>query len=169
MRLPSSSKVTFQGRRKPIPQALAVHGLRLALPAIGEAVRDGRSRPAREAMAHAAMLSGMCLANSGLGMAHGVAPALGCALPRGPRYGLCPDATRRPPCKPGDAAPRSCSTGPMPWGSRGRAILPKMPWTHSSLTLNRSATRWEFHAALATWGFTPTRSRHSWQVPAAAA
>lgn len=64
-------------KAQPIPQALAVHGLRLALPAIGEAVRDGRSRPAREAMAHAAMLSGMCLANSGLGMAHGVAPALG--------------------------------------------------------------------------------------------
>lgn len=64
-------------KAQPIPQALAVHGLRLALPAIGEAVRDGQSRPAREAMAHAAMLSGMCLANSGLGMAHGVAPALG--------------------------------------------------------------------------------------------
>ncbi len=64
-------------KAQPIPQALAVHGLSLALPAIVEAVRDGRCRPAREAMAHAAMLSGICLANSGLGMAHGVAPALG--------------------------------------------------------------------------------------------
>jgi len=64
-------------RAKPIPQALAMQGLRLALPAIEEAVRDGSSRPAREAMAHAALLSGMALANSGLGMAHGVAAALG--------------------------------------------------------------------------------------------
>ncbi|MBI1830824.1 MAG: iron-containing alcohol dehydrogenase [Planctomycetes bacterium] len=62
---------------KPIPQALALHGLKLALPAVREAVRDGASRPAREAMAHAALLSGMALANSGLGFAHGVAAALG--------------------------------------------------------------------------------------------
>ena len=62
---------------KPIPQALAIHGLQLALPMVREAVRDGTSRPAREAMAHAALLSGMALANSGLGFAHGVAAALG--------------------------------------------------------------------------------------------
>ena len=72
-------------KAKPIPRALAVEGLKMAVPAIAEAVRDGSSRPAREAMAHAAMLSGMCLANSGLGMAHGVAPALGvhCRVPHG--------------------------------------------------------------------------------------
>ena len=36
-------------------------------------------------MAHAALLSGMALANSGLGLAHGVAPALGihCRIPHG--------------------------------------------------------------------------------------
>lgn len=72
-------------RAKPIPQALAAHGLCLALPAIVEAVEDGGSRPAREAMAHAALLSGMALANSGLGLAHGVAAALGvhCNVPHG--------------------------------------------------------------------------------------
>ena len=72
-------------RARPIPQALAAHGLRLALPVIVEAVENGRSRPAREAMAHAALLSGMALANSGLGMAHGVAAALGvhCNVPHG--------------------------------------------------------------------------------------
>ncbi|MBI3837017.1 MAG: iron-containing alcohol dehydrogenase, partial [Planctomycetia bacterium] len=52
-------------------------GLRLATGALVEAVENGQSRPAREAMAQAALLSGMALANSGLGMAHGVAAALG--------------------------------------------------------------------------------------------
>ncbi len=72
-------------RARPIPRSLAVQGLQLALPAIVEAVENGSSRPAREAMAHAALLSGMALANSGLGMAHGVAAALGivCNVPHG--------------------------------------------------------------------------------------
>ncbi len=67
-------------RAKPVPRALAVDGLRLALPSIEEAVEHGTSRPAREAMAQAALLSGLALANSGLGMAHGVAAALGVHL-----------------------------------------------------------------------------------------
>jgi len=72
-------------KAKPIPRALCVQGLRLAIPAIVEAVENGKSRPARERMSHAALLSGMALANSGLGMAHGVAPALGihCRTPHG--------------------------------------------------------------------------------------
>jgi alcohol dehydrogenase class IV len=72
-------------KAQPIPQALAVEGLELALPAIVEAVHDPSSRRARESMAHAALLSGICLANSGLGMAHGVAAALGvhCRVPHG--------------------------------------------------------------------------------------
>lgn len=64
-------------KARPIPQTLALEGLKKAVPAIAEAVENGRSQPAREAMAHAAMISGICLANSGLGMAHGVAAALG--------------------------------------------------------------------------------------------
>ena len=48
-----------------------------ALPALAVAVKDGATRPARESMAHAALLSGISLANSGLGLAHGVAAALG--------------------------------------------------------------------------------------------
>jgi alcohol dehydrogenase class IV len=72
-------------KAQPIPQALAVQGLRMALPAVVEAVRDGAARAARERMAHAALLSGLCLANSGLGLAHGVAAALGvyCRTPHG--------------------------------------------------------------------------------------
>lgn len=72
-------------KAQPIPQALAVEGLKLALPAIGEAVRNGPAREARQRMSHAALLSGIALANSGLGMAHGVAAALGvhCRVPHG--------------------------------------------------------------------------------------
>lgn len=64
-------------RAQPIPSALALQGIQLAVPSIEEAVNDPHSRTARERMSHAALLSGIALANSGLGMAHGVAAALG--------------------------------------------------------------------------------------------
>ena len=64
-------------RAKPIPRALCWHGLELALPAMFELSRDLTNRAAREAMSHAALLSGIALANSGLGFAHGVAASLG--------------------------------------------------------------------------------------------
>jgi alcohol dehydrogenase class IV len=64
-------------RAQPIPQALAESGLRFALRSIETAVKDGSNRQAREGMAYAAFLSGVALANSGLGLAHGVAAALG--------------------------------------------------------------------------------------------
>jgi alcohol dehydrogenase class IV len=72
-------------RAQPIPSALCLHGLSLAAGSIVEACENSSSRPAREAMSHAALLSGMALANSGLGMAHGVAAALGvhCRVPHG--------------------------------------------------------------------------------------
>lgn len=61
---------------RPVPQWLAAAGLRTALAYAEEAYVSG-TRAAREAMAHAAFLSGVALANSGLGIAHGVAAALG--------------------------------------------------------------------------------------------
>jgi alcohol dehydrogenase class IV len=64
-------------RAQPVPRALCIEGLRAALPSLSRAVRDGTDRAAREALAHAAFLSGVALANSGLGIAHGVAAALG--------------------------------------------------------------------------------------------
>lgn len=75
----------ISSRAQAIPRALAMQGLQLAVPNLETAVSDGASRPAREAMAHAALLSGMALANSGLGLAHGVAAALGvhCRVPHG--------------------------------------------------------------------------------------
>lgn len=77
---------SFLSRRaQPIPQALCLAGLQNAVPALIDAVNDGSNRSARETLSHAALLSGMALANSGLGMAHGVAAALGvhCRVPHG--------------------------------------------------------------------------------------
>ncbi|MBI4582794.1 MAG: iron-containing alcohol dehydrogenase [Planctomycetes bacterium] len=72
-------------KAQPIPTALAFHGLSLALPLIERAVKNPLDQEAREGMAHAAYLSGITLANAGLGMAHGVAAALGisAAVPHG--------------------------------------------------------------------------------------
>lgn len=89
---------SFLSRRaRPIPQALAKQGLKMAFPAIAAAVRDGTDRDARERMSHAALLSGLALANSGLGLAHGVAPALGvhCRVPHGAACALMLPAALR--------------------------------------------------------------------------
>lgn len=71
-------------RASPVTDALALSGL--------EAVRDGLlawhrdpagpgAREARTRMAYAAMLSGICLANAGLGAVHGLASPLGALFP----------------------------------------------------------------------------------------
>lgn len=72
-------------RRQPVTRMLAKEGLRAAWSALPRAIFDGADRAARERMAHAAFLSGVCLANSGLGIAHGLAAALGarCGIPHG--------------------------------------------------------------------------------------
>ncbi len=67
----------ISGRAQPIPRALARETIAGAARSLERAVREPEWRPAREEMAHAALLSGLALANSGLGMAHGVAAALG--------------------------------------------------------------------------------------------
>jgi len=64
-------------RAQPIPRALCLEGLSKAIPAIRTACDQPEDQSAREAMSYAAYLSGVSLANSGLGMAHGVAAALG--------------------------------------------------------------------------------------------
>lgn len=66
-------------------RVLCQEGLRLAIPWIRRACDEPDCRPAREALSQAAFLSGVTLANAGLGMAHGVAAALGvhCHVPHG--------------------------------------------------------------------------------------
>ncbi len=74
----------------PVPQAIAASAVAGAMRALPTVVKGARSRTpgvavsederdACSVMSHAAMVSGLALANSGLGMAHGVAPSLGVA------------------------------------------------------------------------------------------
>ncbi len=72
-------------RHAPLPEALAESALRSAIPALRKLAWDEADRGARESMAYAALVSGICLANSGLGMAHGIAASLGVhvGLPHG--------------------------------------------------------------------------------------
>jgi len=65
-------------KAQPISEALAVYGIKLAGRSLITAYYDGQDLAARQDMALASLLSGICLANSGLGAAHGIAAALGC-------------------------------------------------------------------------------------------
>jgi alcohol dehydrogenase class IV len=71
--------------RAPLPRALVLDALPRAVAALPRVLAEPGDLEARAAMSHAALLSGMALTNSGLGMAHGVAAALGieCGTPHG--------------------------------------------------------------------------------------
>ncbi|MEE3368287.1 MAG: iron-containing alcohol dehydrogenase [Planctomycetota bacterium] len=68
-----------------VTRTLALEGFHHAWTALPLVMQNPGLRTAREAMSYAALLSGISLANSGLGMAHGVAAALGihAAIPHG--------------------------------------------------------------------------------------
>jgi alcohol dehydrogenase class IV len=68
-------------RAQPMTDALALQGIGLASKALSRAFADGRDLDAREDMALAALLSGMTLANVGLGAVHGFAAPMGANLP----------------------------------------------------------------------------------------
>lgn len=77
-------------KANPITDALALQGLRLAGPAL-ETLAGGTDSPhLRRDMAVAAYLSGVCLANAGLGLVHGFASPLGARheIPHGVVCGL---------------------------------------------------------------------------------
>ncbi len=69
----------------PMTDALALYGLDLAFASIRKVYHNGSDLPHREKMLLASAISGVCLANAGLGMAHGFASGLGaaCDVPHG--------------------------------------------------------------------------------------
>jgi alcohol dehydrogenase class IV len=67
-------------RAQPITDALAVQGARLAARALPRVWADGEDLESREDMALAALLSGVTLANAGLGAVHGFAAPMGANL-----------------------------------------------------------------------------------------
>lgn len=64
-------------KSNPVTDALALLGMEMAFASIREVYKNGMNIDAREKMLLASTLSGICLANAGLGMAHGFAAALG--------------------------------------------------------------------------------------------
>lgn len=60
--------------------AMALYHTPRAMTALRRAYQDGSDIEAREALSLAALVSGMCLANSGLGAAHGIGAGLGAVL-----------------------------------------------------------------------------------------
>ena len=68
-----------------VPQALVLDAFPQAMSALPRLLENPCDSNAQSAMSHAAFISGVSLGNSGLGMAHGVAAALGveCGAPHG--------------------------------------------------------------------------------------
>jgi alcohol dehydrogenase class IV len=109
-------------RATPMTDALAIYGLELALPAIREVYIDGTNTGAREKMLLASTLSGICLANAGLGIAHGFAPAVGAMydVPHGKACAiLLPHAMR---FNRDAALPKLANIGRLLFGDTGKPM-----------------------------------------------
>ncbi len=72
-------------KRWSVPQALILEAFPRAVAAIPRLLENQHDAQARADLLHAAFISGVALGNSGLGLAHGVAAALGveCSTPHG--------------------------------------------------------------------------------------
>lgn len=64
-------------KAQPMTDALALSGIQACAPMLYRAYTQPNDLAARTAMAYGSMLSGLCLANSGLGAVHGLAAAFG--------------------------------------------------------------------------------------------
>jgi alcohol dehydrogenase class IV len=76
---------------RPLPRALVLDALPRAVAAFPRVLAAPDDADARAAMSHAALVSGIALTNAGLGLAHGVAAALGieCGTPHGLACAAC--------------------------------------------------------------------------------
>jgi len=70
-------------KSQPVTDSLALLGIQKAIKSLLIAYEHGDNLAAREDMALAALLSGICLANAGLGAVHGFASPLGASIPHG--------------------------------------------------------------------------------------
>jgi len=68
-------------RAQPLTDALALAGIRAVARSLRRAVLDGTDAGARDDMALASLMGGLCLANAGLGAVHGLAAPLGATIP----------------------------------------------------------------------------------------
>jgi alcohol dehydrogenase class IV len=75
-------------RANALTDVFCLEGLRRAADALPKVFRNGRDRDARAEMAYASLLSGLSLANAGLGIVHGFAGPLG-GLLKAPHGALC--------------------------------------------------------------------------------
>lgn len=75
-------------KANPFTDALALEGLRRAAKSLERACRGGDVPDARDDMSLAALFSGICLANAGLGAVHGLAAAIGGKFPA-PHGAVC--------------------------------------------------------------------------------
>lgn len=66
---------------QPFSDAISLYFTKVAYDSLPKAYNDGQNLDAREAMGMAACASGMAMANSGLGAAHGIAAGLGALTP----------------------------------------------------------------------------------------
>lgn len=70
-------------KSQPVTDSLALLGIQKAVKSLQIAYEHGDNLSAREDMALAALLSGICLTNAGLGAVHGFASPLGASIPHG--------------------------------------------------------------------------------------
>jgi alcohol dehydrogenase class IV len=79
----------LSARANPVTDALCREGILLAASALPRTYHDGNDLDARADMSLAALMSGMALANAGLGAVHGLAAVIGGMFPASPHGAVC--------------------------------------------------------------------------------